>query len=191
MEYNEQSIAQAIEDAAVGSQIAYSFLLDHFWPLVYGYQLKRIQNEVEAEDITIQTFARAFASLQTYRREYEFGTWLVTISKNIQIDLYRKKKNNILSQATNSMEMESDAERVLDESPTAEDRLISDQNLATLQRYLKELKPKYQRVLQMRYFNELGYNEMAELLGEPVGTVKVKVLRARRLLAGKIREASS
>lgn len=190
LESTERTVDQAIDQAIEGNQIAFSYLLDKYWPLVYGFQLKRTQNEADAEDITIQTFSRAFANISSYKKSYEFGTWLVAISKNIHIDLLRKQRSNILSQATNRMSADSDADRVLDETPSAEDKLISEQNLATLLKHLKSLKPSYKQVLQMRYFSELGYAEMARKLNEPIGTVKVKVLRARRLLAEKIREGS-
>lgn len=191
MEPADLNATNAIDEAIRGNQMAYSYLLNQYWPLVYGFQLKRTKNEADAEDITIETFAKAFAALSTFRKEYEFGTWLVTISRNIHVDMLRRQKNSILSQATLNSPSERDAERVLDESPSAEDQLIADQNLATLLRHLRELKPKYQQVLQLRYFNELGYPEMAEKLGESIGTVKVKVLRARKLLAERIREGSS
>ncbi len=188
MEFTANTVDRAIEEAGKGNQIAYSFLLDHYWPVVYGYQLKRVLNETEAEDITIETFSKAFERLETYNEQYEFGTWLVSISKNLHVDRLRKQKSKIsIEYGTRAR---SDADRVLDESPTVEDRLITEQNLNTLQKHLKELKPHYQRVLQLRYFNELGYAEISDLLQQPLGTVKVTVLRAKRLLAEKIREGS-
>ena len=76
--------------------MAYSKLLDQFWNDVYGFQLKRTHNENDAEDIAVQTFSKAFDKLDTYDDSYEFKTWLITISKNIHIDLVRKRKKNVL-----------------------------------------------------------------------------------------------
>lgn len=161
--------------------MAYSSLLDTFWNDVYGFQLVRTKNENDAEDITIQTFSRAFDKLDSYDTSYEFKTWLITISKNLHVDLIRKRKRNVLD-VTDSGNNEA-IKKVLDDAPTAEDQLITDQNLAKLLENIKQLKPHYQKVINLRYFNELSYLEIAKELGEPVNNVKVKLLRAKKLLA--------
>jgi RNA polymerase sigma-70 factor (ECF subfamily) len=174
-------IIDAIEKAKKNDQIAFNFLLDAFWNDVYGFQLKRTQNENDAEDITIQTFSKAFDKIHTYNPDYEFKTWLITISKNIHIDLVRKRKSSI----SNTMDRneEDDFYDVIDESPSPEDKLITEQNLAKLLRDIKKLKPHYQEVLNLRYFQELSYNEISEQLNEPINNIKVKLLRAKKLLA--------
>lgn len=161
--------------------MAYSSLLDTFWNDVYGFQLIRTKNENDAEDITIQTFSRAFDKLDSYDAAYEFKTWLITISKNLHVDLLRKRKRNVLD-GTDSSNNEA-IKKVLDDAPTAEDQLITDQNLTKLLENIKQLKPHYQKVINLRYFNELSYLEIAKELGEPVNNVKVKLLRAKKLLA--------
>ena len=127
--------------------------MDRFWPEVYGFQLRRTQNENDAEDISIQTFARAFDKLDSYDPKFGFNTWLITISKNLHVDLLRKRKRNVLEQRENHS---GDAmKKVLDESPSAEDQLIIDQNLKTLLENIKKLKPAYRRVIELRYFREM------------------------------------
>ena len=79
---------------------------------------------------------------------------------------------------------------ILDESPSAEDQLIIEQNLKTLLQYLKRLKPAYREIIDLRYFQEMSYAEIAAKLTEPVNTIKVKLLRAKKLLAGFIAETS-
>lgn len=174
-------IIDAIERAKKNDQIAFNFLLDTFWNDVYGFQLKRTENENDAEDITIQTFSKAFDKIHSYNPDYEFKTWLITISKNIHIDLVRKRKSSI----SNTMDRneEDDFYDVIDESPSPEDKLITEQNLAKLLRDIKKLKPHYQEVLNLRYFQELSYNEISEQLNEPINNIKVKLLRAKKLLA--------
>ena len=81
-------IIDAINKAKQNDQIAFNFLLDTFWNDVYSFQLMRTQNENDAEDITIQTFSKAFDKINTYDENYKFKTWLITISKNIHIDLF-------------------------------------------------------------------------------------------------------
>lgn len=167
-----------IQRALSGNQIAFSTLLDTFWNVVYGFQLKRTENENDAEDITIQTFSKAFDKLRTYDSSYEFGTWLIAISKNIHVDLIRKRKRNLETDGN------ADAvKKVLDDAPSAEDRLINEQNLSELLRHIKKLKPHYREVINLRYFKELSYADIAKELNEPMNNVKVKLLRAKKLLA--------
>lgn len=179
-------IKEAIVKAKQNNQKAFNFLLDEYWDYVYGFQLKRIANEYDAEDITIQTFSKAFDSIASYNDNYAFKTWLITISKNIQIDLHRKKKSSINSKITDHED--DKVYRVLDDSPSAEDKLITEQNLAKLLRDIKKLKPHYQDVINLRYFQELSYAEISKELNEPMNNVKVKLLRAKKLLAAIIKK---
>lgn len=186
MPQEEDIINASIEKARDGDQKAFSHLLDRFWPEVYGFQLKRTQNENDAEDITIQTFARAFDKIDTYDPAYAFSTWLITISKNLHIDLLRKRKRNVLERRESNVN--EAIKKVLDESPSAEDQLIIEQNLKTLLENIRKLKPTYRKVIELRYFREMSYADIAQELNEPVGNVKVKLLRAKKLLASLISE---
>jgi len=177
----ETDIKELIEKAKAGNQMAFSALLDHFWGYVYGFQLQRTENENDAEDISIRTFSKAFEKIQNFDDSYKFSTWLIAISKNLHVDLIRKKKGNILSDGTNIKDDE--ARKVVDVSPSAEDRLIIEQNLHTLLTDIKKLKPHYQQVINLRYFNEMSYIQIADELNEPVTNIKVKLLRAKKLLA--------
>ena len=163
----------------------FQYLLDAFWTDVYLFKLKRNTNENDAEDITIQTFSKAFDKIDTYDEKYNFKTWLITISKNIHIDSLRKK--NISIEADTSENQEDEVYQIIDESPTPEDKIITEQNLAKLLRDIKQIKPKYQEVIQLRYFQELSYKEISEQINEPINNVKVKLLRAKKLLAEVIR----
>ncbi|WP_445385571.1 RNA polymerase sigma factor [Robiginitalea sp. IMCC44478] len=184
MSSDNDILLETIEKAKAGGQVAYSQLLDQYWPEVYGFQLKRTKNENDAEDITIQTFAKAFDKLGTYDSQYNFKTWLIAISKNLHVDLLRKRKRNVLE---NTDHHTSEAVKlVLDDSPSAEDQLIIEQNLKTLLQHIKELKPSYQQVINLRYFHEYSYAKIAETLDEPVNNIKVKLLRAKKLLAQMI-----
>ncbi len=176
-------IKETILRAKQGNQIAFSALLDTFWNDVYGFQLKRTENENDAEDITIQTFSKAFDKIDTYDEGYEFKTWLIAISKNIHVDLIRKRKRNVLGSDSNDEAIKS----VLDDAPSAEDQLIIEQNLAALLQHIKKLKPHYQEVINLRYFNEMSYAAIAQELNEPMNNVKVKLLRAKKLLAEMIK----
>lgn len=181
MNTSKELLRATIANAKAGNQMAFSTLLDNFWNDVYGFQLIRTKNENDAEDITIQTFSKAFDKISSYDEAYEFKTWLIAISKNIHVDLIRKNKRNVFGNIDGG---NNDAiKKVLDDAPTAEDLLITEQNLATLLEDIKKLKPHYQEVINLRYFNERSYAEIAEALGEPINNVKVKLLRAKNLLA--------
>ena len=130
MEINAVLIQKNIEQAKKGDQVAFTFLLDFFWNEVYGYMLKRTENETDTEDIVIETFAKAFDKIATYNPEFGFNTWLIAIAKNVHIDLLRKKKSSLF------IDLNEDEDRqayfVADNSNSAEDELIIEQNLAQL-----------------------------------------------------------
>lgn len=173
-------IKEKIEQAKTGDQNAFTALLNYYWNEVYHFMLKRSGNETDAEDITIETFSKAFDKIGSYNPEYAFNTWLISIAKNAHIDMLRKRK---ISQF---IEMSEDEDffykNIADDSPTLEDELIYEQNLATLKNCIKQLKPHYQEVIQLRYFQEMTYNEIADEINEPLNNVKIKLLRAKKLL---------
>ncbi len=174
-------IIHHINKAKKGDQVAFTYLLDHYWNEVYGFMLKRTENETDAEDIAIETFSKAFDKIALYNPDFQFNTWLIAIAKNVHIDMLRKKKSSIFIEITD--EDDQQAYNVADSSPSAEDELITVQNLSQLLQYIKELKPHYQEVIQLRYFQEMSYQEIAEQLEEPLSNVKIKLLRAKKLLA--------
>ncbi|POS01387.1 RNA polymerase sigma factor [Flavobacterium croceum] len=174
-------IKDYIVKAKAGDQVAFTYLLDKYWNEVYGFMLKRTENETDAEDITIETFSKAFDKIANYNPDYQFNTWLIAIAKNVHIDLLRKKKSSLFIEITD--EEDHQAYNVADSSPSAEDDLITEQNLSQLLQFIKELKPHYQEIIQLRYFQELSYQEISEQLNEPLSNVKIKLLRAKKLLA--------
>ena len=174
-------ITAYIEKAKRGDQNAFTFLLDHYWNEVYGFMLKRTENETDSEDITIETFSKAFDKIAMYNPEFQFNTWLIAIAKNVHIDLLRKKKSSLFIDITDNED--NAAYNVADTAPSAEDELIAKQNLSSLLQCIKQLKPHYQEVIQLRYFQELSYQEIADQLAEPLSNVKIKLLRAKKLLA--------
>lgn len=180
MEINNQ-----IEKAKQGDQAAFTFLLNYYWNEVYGFMLKRTENETNAEDITIETFSKAFDKIATYNPEFQFNTWLISIAKNVHIDLLRKKKSSLFIEITDQEDRK--AYNIADTTPSKEDELITEQNLSQLLCYIKELKPHYQEVIQLRYFQEMSYQEIATKINEPLSNVKIKLLRAKKLLAEIIR----
>lgn len=187
MEIDSKNLEIQISKAKSGNQAAFRFLLDTFWAAVYNFQLKRTKNENESEDITIQTFSKAFDKIATFNENYVFKTWLITISKNVHIDNLRKQNSSLSVKITK--DQDEKVHLIADENPTPEDTIIGEQNLAKLLLDIKQLKPKYQEVIQLRYFQELSYKQISEQLQEPISNVKVKLLRAKKLLAEIIKKS--
>lgn len=185
MNTQKDLINQIIEKAKKGEQSAFNYLLNTFWLYVYQFQLKKISNDEDAEDITIQTFSKAFDKIHLFNNQYEFKTWLISISKNVYIDFLRKKKSIV---KTCHQEFD-ESFHVIDETPSPEDKIITEQNLNKLLRDIKKLKPKYQEVINLRFFQELSYKEIAEINGESLNNTKVKLLRAKKLLSEIIKNS--
>uniref|UniRef100_UPI0040497375 RNA polymerase sigma factor n=1 Tax=Flavobacterium sp. TaxID=239 RepID=UPI0040497375 len=188
MEITSEIIQKNIAKAKNGDQVAFTFLLDFFWNEVFGYMLKRTENEADTEDIVIETFAKAFDKIATYNPEFGFNTWLIAIAKNVHIDMLRKKKTSLFLDMNNKEN--NQAYQIIDTSPSAEDDIITEQNLSQLLGYIKLLKPAYQEVIQLRYFQEMSYLDISETLEEPLNNIKVKLLRAKKLLAEIISKRS-
>ncbi len=168
--------------ALKNDQKAFDILLNTFWSDIYRFQLSKNNTVDEAEDITIKTFSKAFAKIDAYNPDYDFKKWLITISNRIFIDHLRKQKAQTISIDKDEIK----AYQFFDETPSIEDQLIKEQNLKKLLQHLKELKPHYKEIIELRYFKELSYKEISLKLNEPLSNVKIKLLRAKRLLADSI-----
>ena len=179
-----KDVLDAIHLAKTNNQKAFGYLFETFWDYLYQYLLKKTRNEDQAEDIAVRTFAKAFDRIETFNPKYTFETWLITISNNIQIDQHRKEKTK------NKIDASAYDERVVtqvqDLSPSPEDRLIITQNLSDLLLKIKTLKTGYKTIIRLRYFEELSYKEISDRLELPINTVKVTLLRAKKVLAQKI-----
>ncbi len=182
---NSEAILEAINHAKNNDQKAFGFLFEAFWDYLYLHLLKKTKNESQAEDIAVRTFAKAFDKIDTFNSKYTFGTWLTTISKNIHIDQHRKETTkNQLDTLAYSKNTHNDIE---DGNPSPEDLLIITQNLSSLLQKIKTLKKDYKTIIRLRYFEELSYKEISVRLNAPLNTIKVTLLRAKKVLAEKIK----
>ena len=119
-------------------------------------------NEIDSEDITIESFAKAFNKISSFDSKYEFKTWLITISKNLHIDKVRKNKNKIgINEFNEKISLQEN-------SPSPEDKLINEQKLISLKSKINKLKPHYKEVIELRFFNELTYKEISSKLNQPI-----------------------
>ena len=180
------NVKLVIKKAQNQDQKAFNDLFSFHWGYLYNFQLKKTGNTDLAEEITIITFARAFDRISTFNDQFEFKTWLLSISKNIYNDLLRKENKKITLKNlsyTNDLE-----EFSTDDHPSPEDILITSENLESLLKKIKSLKDDYRKILKLRFFEDLSYKEISEKMNQPINTIKVKLLRAKNLLSQKIKE---
>jgi len=175
-----------VDQAIQGDQKAYAELLDRYKDAIYFMLLKMVNNKSDAEDLTIEAFGKAFKNIHQYTPNYAFSTWLFKIATNNCIDFIRKKKANLISIDNTTEDQEGPVS-----SPTAhlqssnldpEEQLIKEQNIKLIQEVVGKLKPRYRKLIELRYFSEFSYEEIADELGLPIGTVKAQLFRARELL---------
>ncbi len=165
------------------SEKAYAELMDRYRDSIYFMLLKMVNSKDDADDLTIEAFGKAFRKLHQYTPNYAFSTWLFKIASNNCIDFIRKKKKNTFS-LNRSMD-DSDGEMEIDVKADVlnpEETFIKDQKIQLMQDVVKKLKPRYRTLVELRYFKELSYEEIAEQLDLPLGTVKAQLFRAREFL---------
>lgn len=181
---DEKVLEKAIAKAKSNDQRAFAFLYDCFWGYLFNYLLKKCKDSLLAEDLALKSLAKAFDKIDTYDTRFSFKTWLISISNNIQIDQFRKQQRR---KEYTSVE-EKQILEVADMALSPEDLLISNQNLKKLKENIRALNPSYATILKMRIFEELSYKEITERTQLPLNTVKVSLLRAKKVLAQKLQE---
>lgn len=174
-----------IDMAVSGNEQAFAKLLQRYRRPVYHMILKMVRNVDDAEDLTIESFAKAFKNLSRFKKDFTFSTWLFRIATNNTIDHIRKKKLNTLSientyTNANGETISLDLEDMGALNP--HEIAIRAQKEELIQIFVGMLPPKYQRLVRLRYFSELSYEEIAKTIEAPLGTVKAQLHRARELL---------
>ncbi len=168
-----------------GDQRAYADLMRFYKEPVYMMLLRMTHNPTDADDLTIETFGKAFCQLHTYTPTNTFATWLFAIASNSGIDYIRRRRLEMVSLNAMSVRDADDAFEypLPSEDANPEEALIATQRGELLREVVGQLKPRYRTIVRMRYFEELSYDEIAERLKLPLGTVKIQLRRARMLLA--------
>ncbi|MEJ6754150.1 MAG: sigma-70 family RNA polymerase sigma factor [Flavobacteriales bacterium] len=165
-------------------QQAFSDLMDKYKDPIYYMLLKMVNNNDDAEDLTLEAFGKAFNRLNQYTPNFAFSTWLFKIATNNCIDFLRKKKKNVMS--IDNRISNSDGEEYMFEiksdGMTPEQITMNDQKIQLMRQYVKKLKPRYEILVEMRYFKEMSYEEISVELNLPLGTVKAQLFRAREFL---------
>lgn len=191
MEVNAQLTDKAQRDYTfvrmaleTGDQKAYASLMHFYRDTIYFMLLKMTNDPDDADDLTIEAFGKAFNKLDQYTPEYAFSTWLFKIATNNCIDFIRRRKKEMLNlgktfdRSDNSDLTQSIPATTLD----PEEKYIEKQKIKLMREVVEKLKPHYRRLVELRYFEELSYEEIAEELNLPLGTVKAQLFRARDFL---------
>ncbi len=182
---NAKKDIELVEAARGGNEKAYADLMRRYKDTIYFMLLKMVNNRTDAEDLTIEAFGKAFTNIHQYTPQYAFSTWLFRIASNNAIDFLRKKRAVTVPLETTPGDKSVGGEynyNVRSETEDPEEEMIRQQNALILRKMVAKLKPRYRTLLELRYFRELSYDEIAQELNLPLGTVKVQLFRSREML---------
>lgn len=171
-----------------GDQKAFAQLLSRYRQSVFHAILKMVRNREDAEDLTLEAFGKAFNKLSSYTPNYAFSTWLFKIAINNCIDYMRKKRLHTLSLdepiEAGSKQDFSEMARSNTRDPEAE--MIREQRVDVLRQIIGGLNDKYRLMVELRYYEQLSYEEIAVELNIPLGTVKAQLFRAKQLMSAQL-----
>jgi RNA polymerase sigma factor (sigma-70 family) len=181
-------VQRAIND---GDQWAYAELMNNYRDSLYFMLLKMTNNPSDADDLTIEAFGKAFRNLHQYTPDYAFSTWLFKIASNNCIDFIRKKRKDTLSIDRPYEDEDGNdlSNNLPSNTPDPEENFIKQQKINLMREVVEKLKPHYRTLIDLRYFKEYSYEEIAQELNLPIGTVKAQLFRAREFLYNILRHS--
>jgi RNA polymerase sigma-70 factor (ECF subfamily) len=184
---------ELVQDAISGNERAYEKLMHRYRHSVYHAMFKMVNNRDDADDLTIEAFGKAFRKLPSYAPNYAFSTWLFRIAINNCIDYIRKKKLQTVSmdEPLDPLSDRNISHLVRDFQPDPEMEMIREQKIAHVRRVVERIPEKYRVMIELRYYEELSYEEIAQTLELPLGTVKAQLFRAKELLYQQLTHASA
>ena len=176
-------LRKALDD---NDQQAYAELMSLYRDSIYYMLVRMVKNKDDAEDLTLMTFGKAFRYLDKYTPKYAFSTWLYRIALNNSIDFLRMKNN--MPQYFEEYLYTSSTTSIIDQSEdnlqrNPEEEIIDKQRLQLLRAAVSELPERYRRVIELRYYEDLAYEEIAERLGLTLSNVKIQIMRAKQMLS--------
>ena len=168
-----------------GSGRAYASLMASYREPLYLLLLRMTRNTTMADDLTVETFSKAFLQLHRYAPTSAFSSWLFSIGVNTYIDHLRKRKLQTVSltDLSHNSAGEFIEYQIPSGQPDPEESMIRAQRDERVRQIVAELKAPYRTVIEMRYYDDLSYEEIAQRLNLPLGTVKIRLSRAKALLA--------
>jgi len=171
-----------VEEAKKGNEKAFAGLMNRYRDSIYYMLLKMVNNPSDAEDLTIEAFGKAFRNIDTYAPRFAFSTWLFMIATNNCIDFIRKKQAAPVPIDQWQEGVYNLTVNIPSDLPDPEEALINDQKIAILRKIVNQLKSPYKEIIELRYYKEYSYEEIATELKIPIGTVKAQLNRAKTLL---------
>jgi len=168
----------------VGDEKAYAALMEKYRKSVFFMVFKMLNKSEESEDLTIEIFAKAFININKYSPDFAFSTWLFRIATNHCIDFIRKKKllTTSIDDTIKTNNGEEIGFQVKDTNLNPHEKAVKKQKIELVRMVVNNLPDKYQKLVMLRYFRELAYDEIAKELDIPIGTVKAQLFRAREIL---------
>lgn len=169
-------------------QRAYAELMERYYGSLHCTMLRMVQQPEDADDLTIEAFGKAFRQLEHYAPHYAFSTWLFKIATNNSLDYLRRQRAQELSlelalaEENAATETAAFLHRLSDDALDPEEQFIVAQRHHLMRELLQQLSERYRQVIELRFFEELSYEEVAERLQLPIGTIKSNIHRAKELL---------
>jgi RNA polymerase sigma-70 factor, ECF subfamily len=174
--------ARLVEQALAGSQDAYRLLVDRHSRAVFSLVVRMVRDDGVAEELAQDAFVKAFAALRSFDPAYKFSNWMLRIAHNVAIDHLRKARPPIVSIDDDASGREM-AEVLVDaREPSPFDHAVRGDLRGDIEAALTRLRPEFRRLVVMRYLEDLSYEDIAEVVGLPLGTVKSHLHRARAAL---------
>ena len=173
--------------ALKGDQQAFAELVDLYQDKLYHMAYRMLSNRQEAEDVVQDTFLRVYKNLDRFDETLKFSTWIYRIATNLCIDRLRKRKP-IYSLDAESQDYEGldGYSMIPSDDKTPESELILSDTQRIIHQAMESLPPKYKSVMMLRYIQDLSLQEVGDILGMPVTTIKTRVHRGREFLRKKL-----
>ena len=180
---SKQTDYELIDKALAGDQSAFEKLMKKYYNMIKNLINRMIQKSDDSEDLAQEAFIKAFNSLDKFDRQFAFSTWLFKIATNNCIDYLRKKKLNTFSIDKDFSSEDEDLRFEIADTESLPDRnLIEEQKKKIINEAIDKLPAKYKEVIILRHKTGMEYEEIAEKLDIPLGTVKAHIFRGRELL---------
>jgi RNA polymerase sigma-70 factor (ECF subfamily) len=171
-----------VQAALAGDQSAFAELVTRYQSAVYNLAYRMLGDPTDAEDAAQEVFVRAWNQLRTFQLDRRFSTWLLSIASHHAIDMLRRRKP--------SAPLDDVALYVQSDEPEPDEIVLRSEQSEDVKRLLNTLPDKYRSVTVLRYYNDLSYNEIANMTGLTESAVKTQLHRARRMLADQLMATS-
>jgi RNA polymerase sigma-70 factor (ECF subfamily) len=181
----KDELLQLIVSAKNKNQKAQTKLINSFWVDVFSFVVKKVHDENIADEITVNIFSKVLSKLDLYDSEFQFKTWILTIAQNTIIDFWRKK-NRENEELMSSFEQGENLKNRFAKSP--EELLISEEEQQKIRNIVESMDANYQDIIRLRFFEEKSIKEISEELGISVSNTKIRIMRAKKVLAQLLRE---